>query len=146
MKKNDWNTEEIDKISNGVKKFCFVVVLTVLSGCAFVSQNLFEAKGDKLALHMSKDEVVEHMGKPREIKTLTIYGEEYEAWRYPIERKFAKRYNALDTSYYEVLFFEGKVLRWEKVKKYAQPEYDFMPMTPEGNVKTYEFFRGKEGK
>lgn len=128
------------------KKFYLVVALLVFSGCVFVAQEFNEKEAEKLAFHMSEKDVTKHMGTPSKVEILTIEGKKYEAWRYPIERKFAKRFNALDTSYYEVLFSEGKVVRWKRVKRYSQPEYDLKPLVPEGKVKTYEFFKGKEGK
>lgn len=127
-----------------MKQFCCVIILLVLSGCTFVSRNLYEAEGDTFVFDMSKDEVTAKMGDPSEIKTLTIDGEACEVWRYPIERKFARHFNALDASYYEIVFVEGKVSRWERVKKYTHPDYDFVPLAPEGNVKTYDFFKAKE--
>lgn len=127
-----------------MKKFCFVVVVLVFAGCAFVAQNFNEKEVERLVLHMNKGQVVAHMGNPSKVELITIEGQEYEAWRYPIERFFAKRYNALDTSYYEVLFLEGKVVRWKKVKRVAQPEYDLKPLIPEGNIRTFTLFEGKQ--
>lgn len=107
------------------KPILFFSLMFLLCGCVFVSQSINEQQLDVIKTGMSKAEVINELGKPVETKKVLIAKEEYEAWIYPIERKWAKRFEAMGDYYYEVLFLQDKVYRWDLIKAYAQPTYDY---------------------
>jgi hypothetical protein len=112
-------------------------------GCTYVSQNVYDQNLNGITLQMSKDEVMEKIGKPPEVKTEVIQGKEYEVWRYPVKDLMSGKFNPPYLSYLEVRFLEGKVTQWKNAKIYAQPDYKLQQPVPEGEVKTFEFFKDK---
>ena len=126
------------------KAFFLFVFLLIFAGCALVSQNFNEEAVNNIDLGMSKKEITRLIGNPTKTETVVIDDRNYELWRYPVKRVFAKRYNALDTTWLDILFLDGKVSQWKRVKLYAQPEFELKPMTPAGKTRTYKFFAGKE--
>ena len=130
-----------------MKKALILLLVLGLSGCIYVRQNYNTSLLEGIATRMSMDEVRGKIGSPVETQTVEINDKKYEAWRYPIEEKFVGRYNAVPRSYYEILFLDGKVSRWDKVKVVSQPEYDYDEPDPEGKVvNTLEIFKSKSSE
>jgi hypothetical protein len=78
-----------------------------------------------IGIGMDKSEVINELGKPQETKAIVIEYETYELWRYPIERKWANKFEAVGDYYYDILFLKDKVYRWDLIKAYAHPTYDY---------------------
>ena len=115
-----------------MKKIAFFLLLVFLYGCIHVVQDLNDQKLTGVSLEMSKQDVIRNIGEPTEKKTVLMKGQEYEVWKYPIERLWLKRFNKLDKSYYQIFFLDGKVSHWDRIKVYAQPTYDYSEPDPSG--------------
>ena len=130
-----------------MKKILILFLVLSLSGCIYVRQNYNTPLLEEITTRMSMDEVRDKIGSPAETQTVEINDKEYEAWRYPIEEKFVGRYNAVPRSYYEILFLDGEVSRWDKVKVVSQPTYDYDEPDPAGKVlNTLEIFKTRSGE
>ena len=109
-----------------MKKVLLMFVLSsMLFGCIVVSQNMREQQLSGIRRGMSKDEVISELGNPSQTKKMIMGRQEYEVWKYPLERKWAKRFNAMGDYYYQILFLDEKVQRWDFIKAFAQPAYDY---------------------
>lgn len=115
-------------------KFLVIVFLIVsFSGCVVAFRNVNEATLNGISPGMNTEEVIQSVGEPVEKRKISILSKEYELWLYPIERFFAKKYNPLGYSFYEVVFLDGKVREWHKTQMYSQPKYELeLRETPEG--------------
>jgi len=129
-----------------MRKILIFIIFILFSGCAFVAHDFNEKDVARLSLNMSKKEVIDLIGHPLKVETIEVQGKKYESWRYPIKRVFAKQYNALDTTHFEILFLDGVVNQWRRAKVYAQPEFYVKPLDPDSEIKTYEFFKNKQEK
>lgn len=107
------------------KTIISLVLVLFLGGCIFVTQSINEQKLKGIKVGMDKNAVINELGKPIETKTIVMEGESYELWRYPVERKWANRFEALGDYYYDILFLKDKVYRWDLIKAYAHPAYDY---------------------
>jgi len=103
----------------------FLSLILFLGGCIFVSQSVNEQKLKGIKVGMEKNAVINELGKPMETKTLMMENKNYELWRYAIERKWADKFEALGDYYYDILFLNDKVDRWDLIKAYAHPAYDY---------------------
>ena len=111
------------------------MTLLGLTGCGVVFQNFNAGEYKGLSSGMPKDEVLRAFGAPQKQSALTIEGKEYEAWEYPASDPETRKFNRLGTVYYKIFFQEGKVVRWDKNKVYAQPSYEFREsLAPEQKV------------
>ncbi|MFH1655742.1 MAG: hypothetical protein ABH954_03940 [Candidatus Omnitrophota bacterium] len=119
-----------------MKKFLLILVCLGLTSCVFVSQNMNESGLQGIAVGMSKQEVQNSLGEPSQVKTVIIGIKEYESWLYPLERKWAKRFKSVPYTYYEVLFSDDKVARWDRIKLVSQPQYEYREPDPSGKVVT----------
>jgi len=119
-----------------MKRLLLILACLSLASCVLVSQNMNESGLQGIAVGMSKQEVQNNLGKPSQVKTVTIGIKEYESWFYPLERKWAKRFNSVPYTYYEVLFSDDKVARWDRIKKVSQPEYEYREPHPAGRMVT----------
>ena len=127
-----------------MKKIAILFLSLCLSGCVVAFQNLYDPGFEKVRIGMSKEETIETIGRPLSQKVVTIKGKDYEAWEYPVQEPAKRRFSQVGTSYYQILFLDGKVERWEKIKVYAQPSYGFEePSAPEGNVTAFKFYKNK---
>lgn len=125
-------------------KMAILFLLLCLSGCIVAFQNLNDPGFEKVMMGMSKEETIETIGRSLSQKVATINGKDYEVWEYPVQEPTKRRFNPIGTSYYQILFLDGKVERWEKIKVYAQPTYGFEePSAPEGDITTFEFYKNK---
>ncbi|MFC1708576.1 hypothetical protein ACFL2J_00755 [Candidatus Omnitrophota bacterium] len=121
----------------------FLLILSLLigfCGCVVAFKNINEENFADISMGMSKEEVVVIVGEPVDKKTKLIEGKEYEEWSYPIEEKFAKKYNPLGYLYYEVLFKGDKVKEWYKARVYSQPKYDLEYLEAPDGTKAYRIF------
>ena len=122
-------------------KFAIFVLLIMLCGCVFALRDFNEDNLGNICVGMDKEEALEILGSPDDIEDRVVNDENYEVWKYSVERYFAKKYNPLDKLYYEVFLLDDKISKWNKIKIYSQPEHDLEdPVAPEG-IKTYEFFK-----
>lgn len=127
-----------------MKKIAILFLSLCISGCIFAFQDLNEPGFEKVRVGMSKEETIETTGKPLSQKVVTINGEDYEVWKYPVQEPTKRRFNPIGNSYYQILFLDGKVKQCEKIKVYAQPTYGFEePSAPEGKITTFEFYKNK---
>jgi len=127
-----------------MKKIIFVLILVLSAGCIFVSRNFNTEEAGALTLGMSKDEVTGIMGRPSDIKTVVFENKAHEVLRYPFIRKNASKVNAIDKTYYDMYFLDGALVHWEKVRLYAQPDYEMRPEDPDSPVRTFKLLQGKE--
>ena len=127
-----------------MKKIVILFLSLCLSGCIFAFQSLNDPGFEKIMKGMSKEEAIQTIGEPLSQKVVTISGKDYEVWEYPVQEPTKRRFNPIGISYYQILFLDGKVEGWEKIKVYAQPTYGFEePSAPEGKITTFEFYKNK---
>ncbi|MBU2541778.1 MAG: DUF2845 domain-containing protein [Candidatus Omnitrophica bacterium] len=120
-----------------------LVLLLGLYGCAvgFQSINDGELEIRGIKREMSKEEVIKLIGEPKARSTISIDKEEYEVWNYPIQRLWAGKFKPMGSYYYRVLFLNGKVSRWNKVKIFAQSSYELEePSSSDTQVRTIKIF------
>lgn len=117
-----------------ITRFLVTVFLIIsLSGCIVAFKNVNEDTLGGVSVGMSKEEVATAVGEPLEKREQVVLGKEYEIWIYPVERFFARKYNALGYVYYEILFLDDSVKEWNKTQMYSQPKYELKQYeTPEG--------------
>ena len=121
-----------------------IVLLCVLSGCIVVAQNVNTHGLEGLEYGMSKDAVTRALGQPAEVRQAAIDQKQYDVWVYPEQRRWAKRYNPMGSYYYEILFLDGSVVRWNRLQVYSQPDYQYKePSAPENGVLSIEIFKKK---
>jgi hypothetical protein len=115
-----------------MRKIAILILLLVLSGCAFVFQNFNEQGYKNLNNGMSKAEVKSAIGSPQKQGTATIAGKEYEVWEYWEAEPPNAKFDRVGTIYYKIFFLDGKLARCDKDKVYAQPEFEYLESpTPE---------------
>lgn len=109
-----------------MKRMILILVSMIfLGGCIFVSQSVMEQKLKGIRVGMDKSEVANELGKPIKTESILIGKQEYESWKYPVQRKWAGKVEALGDYYYEVLFLKDKVYRWDYIKTLSQPSYNY---------------------
>ena len=105
-----------------------VIILALflgLSGCAFVFQDVSNAGYKNLVYGMSKEQVIDQLGNPQtQIKEI-IVGQMYEIWEYPVKKPDNLKLNSMGSFSRKVFFSDGKLVRWDKDKIYAQPSFEF---------------------
>jgi len=118
-----------------MKKILSLVLLISISGCAFVFQNYKEGEYKNLTYGMSKDEVTQALGTTQSKKKVILGSKEYEVWEYTVANPENMKIKGMGTSIYKVFFSEGKVVRWDKDKYFAQPAFEFQEtLSPEQKV------------
>ena len=108
-----------------MKRIIIFVLLAGLSGCTFALTNLNDPGLGIDIIGMSKEKVIETMGKPLSQEMVIREEKTYEAWKYAVKQPVKSKFSPIGYSFYLVLFSEGKVDSWEKIKTYAQPSYEF---------------------
>jgi hypothetical protein len=108
-----------------MKIIIILVLLLGLSGCAFVFQDLSNVEYKSLINGMSKDQVTGVLGKPQKESTEEIVGLEYEVWEYPVKKPGNVKLNSIGISAHKLFFLNGKLVRWDKDRVYAQPSFEF---------------------
>lgn len=121
-----------------MKRTAVVVLCGALAGCSFVFQELKAPGFNEKLVGLDKAQVIETLGSPQEKKSVIIDGDSYEVWNYEV-RKTGK-VNKVGYTYYQVVFEGDTVKRWEKVRVYAQPSFEYNePQPPAGHVATMHF-------
>ena len=117
-----------------MKKIAILFLSLFISGCIVAFQSINDPGFEKIVRGMSQEEVIGLVGEPSSRGVFTIDGKDYEAWKYPVQAA-AKKFNTLGVSHRRILFSDGKVTQWEKIKVYAQPSYEFKkPDASEGKA------------
>ncbi|MFH1202467.1 MAG: hypothetical protein V1674_06220 [Candidatus Omnitrophota bacterium] len=128
-----------------MKKLIILVLFIGLTGCAIGFQSIDDRRLEGIMPGMSKEEVVKIIGAPVAEKIVTMEGKQYEAWKYPVKESAAGRFKPIASSYYRVLFLDGKVAQWDRIKTYAQPSYEFQkPDAPKEGVTTIGIFKTED--
>ena len=123
-------------------KSIILVLLLGFSGCTFAFQNLNDQRLQNIAVGMTKQQVVEAMGKPIAEKIVVIDGKEYEAWKYSINELWAKKFNPIGSSYYRILFLDDKLAQWDRIKVFSNPSYELQESNPpKGDISTIKIFK-----
>lgn len=117
-----------------ITRFLVTALLIIsLSGCIVAFKNVNEENLGEVSIGMNKEEVVTVVGEPLEKREQVVLDRDYDIWIYPVERFFARKYNALGYVYYEILFLNDKVKEWNRTQMYSQPKYELKQYeTPEG--------------
>ena len=92
-----------------MKRIIIFVLLAGLSGCTFALTNLNDPGLGIDIIGMSKEKVIETMGKPLSQEMVIREEKTYEAWKYAVKQPVKSKFSPIGYSFYLVLFSEGKV-------------------------------------
>lgn len=121
-------------MKKGLLLFCCAGLL----GCSFVFQELNAPGFNEKLVGMGKNEVVRTLGNPEALHTVLLEDNEFEVWTY--KRKKSGGVNKVGYTYYQVIFLGDNVKRWEKIRVYAHPAFEYEePRPPSGHVPTVHF-------
>ena len=123
-----------------------VIILSALCGCIFAIQSVddYDLEQRGIRKGMKKAEVIRALGQPDSFDKISFENQKYEAWRYSIERLWAGKYRPLGSYYYQLLFMNDKLERWNKIKIYSQPSYKFEePSSKDTKVRTIEILKNR---